>query len=294
MRRAYLFLLLLFGNVFLFSQTTLDRAISEAAKELDTRIEPGTVVAIVNFNTTSEKMTSYVIEEMQRLMVKSSILKVVERRQVNIVTSELNFQMSGFVNEESVQGVGHMLGAESVITGSLELIGSVYRFRLQAVNVRSSQIQASYSVNVANDKTTAGLMGEDTDIPGLDYTSMERRLGFFVNMMPMFSIGSWMMKDYLGGILGAGIQLLGMGLMIGGMFYDFYSTDDHELSAGTSILLFSGMGVYLGGYIFNLIRPFTVHKKPPKLSNLSVENLGIALIPAEGGTKVLLSYKTSF
>jgi len=159
MRRAYFFLLLLFGNVFLFSQTTLDRAISEAAKELDTRLEPGTVIAIVNFNTTSEKMTSYIIEEMQRLLVKSSILKVVERRQVNIVTSELNFQMSGFVNEESVQGVGHMLGAESVITGSMELIGSVYRFRLQAVNVRSSQIQASYSVNVANDKTTAGLMG---------------------------------------------------------------------------------------------------------------------------------------
>ena len=109
------------GNTFLFSQISLDRAIFEAAKELDTRLEPGIVVALVNFNSDSERMANYVINEMQKNLIKNNIARVVERNQIDHIITELNLQMSGYISDESFQGIGHKLGAESIITGSKEV-----------------------------------------------------------------------------------------------------------------------------------------------------------------------------
>jgi TolB-like protein len=298
MKWRLFFLFLLFGNVFLFSQITLDLAISEAAKELDTRLEPGTVVAMVNFNTDSENMANYVLEEIHKNLVKTNILRVVERRQVDLLIEEHNFQMSGYVSDETIQGIGHMLGAESIINGSIELIGRVYRFRIQAINVQTAQMQASYSVNVENDKTTAELMGGKANLTGLsDYTPLERSGAFLLNLIPFGSIGSWFMEDYFGGILGLGIQVVGLGMTVCGSLWEKTPPPDapddyYEITTGGTVLLVTGLGILAGGYIFNLVRPYHVNKETRKTANVSIANLGTGFIP--GGNKVLLSYKMRF
>ncbi|MDR2740479.1 MAG: penicillin-binding protein activator LpoB, partial [Treponema sp.] len=44
---------------------------------------------------------------------------------------KINFKaMSGEVSDETFQGIGHMIGLEHIITGSIERIGKVYRFRV--------------------------------------------------------------------------------------------------------------------------------------------------------------------
>jgi len=304
--------LLIFGNTFLFSQITLDKAISEAAKELDTRLVPGTVVAMVNFNSETEKMASYVIDEIHKNLVKSNLVRVVERKQIDLVIKELNFQMSGYVSDESFQGIGHMLGAESIISGSIEKLDKVYRFRIQAMSVKTAQVQASYSANVENDDTVAALTGGKAETSGLsDYTSTERDRAFGLNLIPFCSLGSWFMGDYFGAILGMSLQIVGFGMAGVGAFWtvpvdrnaypneDEYQTakDNADLTTGGVVCLSIGLGALLGGYIFSLVRPYHVHKEAPstaQASNASIENIGIAFVPVKKGTGVQLSYKMKF
>ena len=310
--------LLIFGNTFLFSQITLDKAISEAAKELDTRLVPGTVVAMVNFNSETEKMASYVIDEIHKNLVKSNLVRVVERKQIDLVIKELNFQMSGYVSDESFQGIGHMLGAESIISGSIEKLDKVYRFRIQAMSVKTAQVQASYSANVENDDTVAALTGGKAETSGLsDYTSTERDRAFGLNLIPFCSLGSWFMGDYFGAILGMSLQIVGFGMAGVGAFWtvpvdknDYKNADgtlnqskyddaksNADLTTGGVVCLSIGLGALLGGYIFSLVRPYHVHKEAPstaQASNASIENIGIAFVPVKKGTGVQLSYKMKF
>ncbi|MDR2740567.1 MAG: hypothetical protein LBB98_00190, partial [Treponema sp.] len=130
MKRLMAGLLFFMIQQTLFAQITLDRALGEAVGELNAKLSPRATVAMVNFNSGSEKMAAFVIEEVHRLLVQAQGLTVIERRQIDLLREELNFQMSGEVSDETFQGIGHMIGLEHIITGSIERIGKVYRFRV--------------------------------------------------------------------------------------------------------------------------------------------------------------------
>jgi TolB-like protein len=281
------------------SQMTLDRAIGEAAAELTVRLYPGAAVAMVNFNSGSEKMADFVMEEVHRLLVQAEVLTVVERRQIDLVREELNFQMSGEVSDETFQGIGHMIGVEYVITGSIERIGKVYRFRIWAIDVDTAQVTASYSANVQNDRITASLMGVSADLLGLDdYTPLERSGSFMFNLIPLVSVGSWMMGDYKGALITSGIQMIGFTLCIVSSVLGFENPNGREAYTRSdntfdqeryddesvptplgTVGLWAGLALTAGGYIFNLVRPYHVHKAPPQTAAPSLNNLGLAYVP---------------
>jgi hypothetical protein len=299
-----------------FSQLTLDQAISEAAAELSSRAYPGASVAMVNFNSGSEKMAVFVMEELHRLLVQAGVLIVVERRQIDLVREELNFQMSGEVSDETFQGIGHMIGVEHIITGSIERIGKVYRFRVWVVDVDSARVMASYSANVQNDRITASLMGVSADMIGLDdFTPLERSGAFLFNLFPLVSVGSWIMGDYNGALITSGLQMAGLTLCIvssvlgfkypdkadyydpGGTFNQEKYDNDTVLTPLGTIGLWAGLAISVGGYIFNLVRPYHVHKTPLRTSRLSINNVGLAYVPefSGGGSGGLrLSYTMYF
>jgi hypothetical protein len=52
MKRILVVFLFFMATPLIFSQITLDRAVSEAAAELNSRLYPGATVAMVNFNET--------------------------------------------------------------------------------------------------------------------------------------------------------------------------------------------------------------------------------------------------
>jgi hypothetical protein len=314
-RLSVVFLFFLAAQV-LCSQVSLDQAVGEAAAELNASLYPGAVVAMVNFNSGSEKMAVFVMEEVHRLLVQGGVLTVVERRQVDLVREELNFQMSGEVSDETFQGIGHMIGLEYIITGSIERIGKVYRFRIWAVDVDTAQVTASYSTNVQNDRIAASLMGVSADLVGLDdFTPLERSGAFLFNLIPLVSIGSWMMADYKGALITSGIQMVGFTLCIvsSALGFEYPDREDHYNPDGTfdqesyddateltplgTVGLASGLVLIAGGYIFNLIRPYHVHKAPPKNFGLSMNNLRLAYAPEDsgrGGGGFRISYTMCF
>jgi hypothetical protein len=313
--KTQLFVLFFFVavNSPMFSQITLDSALAGAVQELNSKLYPGTTIAVVNFNSASERMTIFVMEELNRLFVQTQIFTIVERNQIDLVREELDFQMSGEVSDETFQGIGHMLGAESIVTGSIERVGKVYRFRVWAIDVRSAQIGASYSANVENDRITASLMGVAADLVGLsDYTPVEQHGAFLLNLIPLGSVGSWMMGDWKGAILSNGLQVGGFGLMViastlgmippdkedfrsnGTFDQEGYDNADWDFTPWGIAVFYSGLGATLVGYIFNLARPYHVHKPPPKNVQLSPDNLHVAYIPNtfDGtGEKIRITYK---
>jgi len=126
----------------------LDGAIQLASDNINNLLASGTKVALLNFASPSDVFSDYVLEEMSIHLVNGRKLVVVDRKEINLIFGEMKFQMSGHVSDESAQEIGKMLGAQSIISGSLVSMGDSYRFRTKAINVNSATIEASSSFSV--------------------------------------------------------------------------------------------------------------------------------------------------
>ena len=91
------------------SLLSLDQALKEAANRIDERITARSKIAPLNFNSPHDKFSDYVLEELTANLVESRKLTVVDRREIDLIRNEFDFQFSGDVGDDSMQQIGQML-----------------------------------------------------------------------------------------------------------------------------------------------------------------------------------------
>lgn len=137
---------------------TLDQAIAEASERIDERIQSDTKIAPLNFNSASDRFSAYVLDELTANLVDSGKLTVVDRSEIDLIRSEFDFQYSGDVADDSMQALGRMLGAQSIISGSLTDMGGFYRIVIRVLNVQNASVEVQYRANIINDNIVAALL----------------------------------------------------------------------------------------------------------------------------------------
>ena len=137
---------------------TLDQAIAEAVIRIEAETQTGTKVALLNFTSPSDRFSLYVLDELTANLMETKKLIVVDRREIDLIRSEFDFQFSGEVGDDSIQELGRMLGAQSIVTGSLTEIGGDYRIVIRVLNVQSAAITVHYRSDVTNDRRVQALL----------------------------------------------------------------------------------------------------------------------------------------
>jgi len=143
----------------------LDDAILMASRDINDKLPAGTKVALINFSSPSDVFSLYVLEEMTTHLVRSRNLVVVDRREIDRIRAEMDFQLSGDVSDDSAQRIGMMLGAQSIVTGSIITMGDVHRFRTSVINVTTAAIETSFSISINDTAQIQFLLAQHTDRP---------------------------------------------------------------------------------------------------------------------------------
>ncbi|MDR1466681.1 MAG: CsgG/HfaB family protein [Treponema sp.] len=126
-------------------QSTLEAALYTAADVIIARLQPKTTIAVVSIASRDIESAEFVLDELAYVIVSSGGFKVVDRKSLEAIRSEQNFQSSGEVDDDSAVSIGKLLGANIVITGSISGVGSTRRLRLKALNVTTAEITAMAS-----------------------------------------------------------------------------------------------------------------------------------------------------
>jgi TolB-like protein len=137
---------------------TLDQAIKEASARIDERLEAGTKIALLNFNSSSAQFSEYVISELEANLLDTGKLIIVDRHEVDLIRSEFDFQFSGEVGDDSMQELGRMLGAQSIVSGSLTKIGGLYRIVIRVLTVQTAVVAVQYRTDVIEDSRVQALL----------------------------------------------------------------------------------------------------------------------------------------
>jgi hypothetical protein len=126
-------------------QGSLEAALYTAADVVLARITPRTTIAVVSIASANIEEAEFVVDELAYVIVSSGNFRVVDRKSLDAIRSEQNFQTSGDVDDDSAVSIGKLLGANIVITGSISGAGSTRRLRLKALDVMTAEIVAMAS-----------------------------------------------------------------------------------------------------------------------------------------------------
>jgi hypothetical protein len=144
-----------------------------------------------------------------------------------------------------------------------------------------------FSENIRNDRVLESLLRGTNYL--VDFTFQERLTASALNLA--FGAGSFFIeRDGVGGGVTALIEGLGVVAMgIGGYMNTVFPVPLYDF------IFYGGLGVYVGGVVYGIIRAQTYHKPGSQMAVNPLDRLGIDLVStANDGPGLKISYAWSF
>ena len=120
--------------------TGIEKAIYTVSDDLINDLPANSKIAVINISSNNRDISTLVVDELEYHLVSARKFTIVDRRTLDTIRAEQNFQMSWEVSEESAISIGQMLGANIVITGSITGTGTNQRLSIKALDVQTAQI----------------------------------------------------------------------------------------------------------------------------------------------------------
>jgi uncharacterized protein YbaA (DUF1428 family) len=123
------------------SSFDLDTAIKTAFEVITNSLKNKTKVAIINIAADNPNEGNFIIEELTYLTVHSKKkFVVIDRRKIESIRIEQNFDRTSSYEDDFLISIGHLLGADVILTGNLMGSGNLRRLRIKALDVRTAQL----------------------------------------------------------------------------------------------------------------------------------------------------------
>jgi hypothetical protein len=162
MKKMIVAILLAASAVAGFGQDALDGVIEKAGKRLSAELR-GRYALLLNVSAPDAgDVGKYITYNLQVQLVRNKGLGLVDRS--GVINGELIYQLSGSVSDETAQSIAHQIGAEAVIYGAFEKLGSSYQLNLKAVHVGTTSVPYAETFKIRKDKQLSDLLGEGTAV----------------------------------------------------------------------------------------------------------------------------------
>jgi len=259
-------------NYTLFSQAiAIDTAISNIAKDISESVPKGSKIAVLNISSDSTDLSDYIINELITNLINARLFQIVPRSTVEMEAAkrEFDFQMSGFVSDESQKRLGKFLGADTIITGTIARASAdSYRLVLNSIHLESFTYQSASRITIKDDSQMKAIIA-GSSVFYEDYTVGERLGMGGLNMV--FGLGSILNGHRLGWITtlveGTGVIILVTGLLMNPTFAGMATDDrweefnDYKVAVNTRNTMITTGCVLIGaGVLYGFVIPFFHHK----------------------------------
>ena len=206
----------------------IETALAQTAEQFSKTLKAGSTIAIVGISSDTEAMSDFMLDELTVNFVKQRKLKVADRANLAAIKKEMNFQLSGEVGDDSIQQIGAMAGAQTVIRGNMKPLGDTYLLVIHALNVTTAAVEDIYRTRIDVNETVQLLLGgskrrgakqggSKAKIPQRSdrYHGGELAAIGFSNIL--FGMGSYRVGEKRDGIVLSAWHAANLGMFIGGI-----------------------------------------------------------------------------
>lgn len=280
----------------------IEAALAETAEQFSKTIKTGSTIAIIGISSGTEEMSDFMLDELTVNFVKLRKLKVADRANLAAIKKEMNFQLSGEVGDDSIQQIGAMAGAQTVIRGTLKPFGESYLLVIHALNVTTAAVEDIYRAKIDANGTAVLLLSGGT---GSSNTKVLRADRYHGGQLAAIGFGNLLfgMGAYIAGETGDGIahtvwEIANLGMFFGGIA-GLSTVGPHNGGAVVLGISFMTLGSISGlaRIIYGFVRPKYYTKKVQNKSMGAADilnGLNFAIVPHKNGnTAVTLAYALS-
>ncbi|GHV47585.1 hypothetical protein AGMMS49546_37360 [Spirochaetia bacterium] len=122
------------------SKPGIEGAIARSCVIFIGELPKDSTIAVLSILSGDAELANFAIDELEYQLVTAKQFTMVDRKTLDTLRTEQNFQLSGDVSDQSAVAIGNMLGANIVITGSVSGAGNTQRLTLKALDVKTAQI----------------------------------------------------------------------------------------------------------------------------------------------------------
>jgi hypothetical protein len=122
------------------SNIGIEGAVARASVAFVGELPANSTIAVISISSTNSELATFAIDELEYQLVTARQFTIVDRKTLDTIRTEQNFQLSGDVSDQSAVSIGNLLGASIVITGTITGSGNTQRLTLKALNVSTAQI----------------------------------------------------------------------------------------------------------------------------------------------------------
>lgn len=134
------------ANVLTGNATRASRGVGgatiRACEALIADLPRGATLAVLPVSSNDAELAEVVMDNLERELFNSRLFKVIVRRELGSIRSDLPLKMSGEVDTETARSIGKSLGAGIVITGTISGSGSTRRLALKALDTETGALVA--------------------------------------------------------------------------------------------------------------------------------------------------------
>ena len=277
----------------------IEAALAETAEQFSKTLKAGSTIAIVGISSDTEEMSDFMLDELTVNFVKLRKLKVADRANLAAIKKEMNFQLSGEVGDDSIQQIGAMAGAQTVIRGNMKPLGDTYLLVIHALNVTTAAVEDIYRKKIEPNETTALLMdtqsgGKKTKKHAAGYGRYSKGQQFGIGVGNwFFGTGSYVNGHVIDGAVLSAWHLTNIGLIAGGVV-NIYSEETFPAFITLEII---GSLSSIGAIMYGFIRPKFYTKRPSIAAGAAdvLSGFNLAFVPLENGSVApCLAYSISF
>jgi hypothetical protein len=117
-----------------------DKAVKNAIDTLYSKLPAGSNIMIVKTNSTERNMIEYVVNQMTKNVVQAGKFKVIDRSNQALIDAELQYQLSGNVDDNSMVSIGHQLGVQYIVICWISGAKSLRRLNQKVLDVKTARI----------------------------------------------------------------------------------------------------------------------------------------------------------
>ena len=137
----------------------IETALQKTAEEFSSSMKKNTTIAIVGIASESQDLSDFMLDDLTLRFVQTKKVTVANRANLDAIKTEMNFQLSGEVSNDSIQQLGAMAGANVVIHGKFIPLGRKYSLTIQALNVSSAEVINICRYDIEENETLKLLLG---------------------------------------------------------------------------------------------------------------------------------------
>lgn len=190
------FFVSLFFLVFLWNvsaKENLDSVLKNAGNDITNALNENSIVCILNFSSSNKEMSEYIQTQLNSIVTESKKIKLITRNHLDKIQKELDFQMSGWVSDETALSICKMLGANAIVLGKVTELGNQYNLTVSVLEVETASYILYKTYAFSRSAKTEELFGRAANY-------CKSSLGFLLegnkNSVLKFSPGAGIYFDY--------------------------------------------------------------------------------------------------